>query len=205
MMIAIIPSGKLGLNYLEKDYLYQESINDINNIIVLAGSENLEATEISKKLNLNDNAERLIFVVKLANTYPDSKIYFVGGDGRLKKTDVNEIYVAKLFFKSIGFDLNRIHFIGDTRNTFENIESISKLIPSNQSNVLITSAFHMKRTEIISRKFNFKFKPYAVDFKSVGNFSIINYYQKFNIAENLRLFNIFFREIIGILTIKMFV
>ena len=68
MMIAIIPSGKLGLNYLEKDYLYQESINDINNIIVLAGSENLEATEISKKLNLNDNAERLIFVVKLANT-----------------------------------------------------------------------------------------------------------------------------------------
>ena len=149
MMIAIIPSGRLGLNYLEKDYLYQESINDINNIIVLAGSENLEATEISKKLNLNDNAERLIFVVKLANTYPDSKIYFVGGDGRLKKTDVNEIYVAKLFFKSIGFDLNRIHFIGDTRNTFENIESISKLIPSNQSNVLITSAFHMKRTEII--------------------------------------------------------
>ena len=77
--------GNLGLRYLEKDYVNQQKISDIDNIIVLAGSENLESTKITKKLNLNGGSERLIASVKLANKFKNSKIYFLGGDGYLVK------------------------------------------------------------------------------------------------------------------------
>ena len=90
---------------------------DIDNIIVLAGSEDLQSTKITKKLNLNGGSERLIASVKLANKFKNSKIYFLGGDGYLVKNSLNEINVATKFYEDVNFDLNRIHFIYKTRNT----------------------------------------------------------------------------------------
>ena len=109
VLLAVFPIGKVGLSYLEKDYFFQEKFNKVDNIIVLAGAENLVSTKTSKKLNLNDNSERLILSVKLALEHPNSKIYFVGGDGLLDKSEINEIFVAKLFYESVGFDINRVN------------------------------------------------------------------------------------------------
>ena len=73
-----------------------------------------------------------------------------------------------------------------------------------KSNILITSAFHMKRAMMISDHMNLKFIPYAVDFRSINHSSFRNYYQSFSVAANWSSFNIFFREIIGILAFKLF-
>ena len=203
IFISFLPIGRYGLKFLEKDFIYQLKIKKVDNIFVLAGSEVLEATEISKKINLNDNGERLIASVKLALEFPNAKVIYIGGDGNLKKNTINEVDVAKIFFKDVGFDLNRVEFIGNTRNTIENLKEIKKKNISNQNNVLITSAFHMKRSILISDQLNLKLVPYAVDFKSIGSNSILNYFQTFNVAENLRLFNIFFREMVGIVVFKV--
>ena len=72
-----------------------------------------------------------------------------------------------------------------------------------EKSILITSAFHMKRVMMISRQLKMNFIPYAVDFKSISHSSFINYYQTFSVAENWSFFNIFFREMIGILAFKM--
>ena len=204
LILSVLPVGKFGLKYLERDYINQVEPSKINNIYVLAGSEDLEATKKTNQLNLNDNSERLIFSIKLAINHPNSKIFFVGGDGNLIKNNINETFVAKLFYKNVGFDLDRVDFIGNTRNTIENLEAIKSRGISKDYNILITSAFHMKRAMIISNKNNLKLKPYAVDFKSVNDFSFLNYYQGFNFAENLASFNIFFREIVGIIAFKIF-
>jgi len=82
----------------------------------------------------------------------------------------------------------------------------------NKSNILITSAFHMKRAILIAKKLNLEVTPYAVDFRSnlnslTGNknkFSILNYIQRFNLIKNLSPSNTFFREILGILAFKIF-
>ena len=203
IFISFLPIGRYGLKFLEKDFIYQLKIKKVDNIFVLAGSEVLEATEISKKINLNDNGERLIASVKLALEFQNAKVIYIGGDGNLKKNTINEVDVAKIFFKDVGFDLNRVEFIGNTRNTIENLKEIKKKNISNQNNVLITSAFHMKRSILISDQLNLKLVPYAVDFKSIGSNSILNYFQTFNVAENLRLFNIFFREMVGIVVFKV--
>ena len=103
LLISFFPLGKLGLKYLEKDYILQDKVYKIDNIVVLAGSEKIFSTEITKKLSLNDGSERLIASAKLALEYPNSKIYYLGGDGRLVKSELNEADVAKIFYSNIHF------------------------------------------------------------------------------------------------------
>ena len=204
IILSFFPVGNLGLKYLEKDFILQNKISKVDNIVVLAGSENLISSTITKKLNLNGSSERLISSVKLALDYPNSTIYYMGGDGYLIKNEINEVDVAKTFYTNIGFDLNRIKFIYNTRNTIENLKAFKKNTNQNQSNILITSAFHMKRSMLIADELNLIVEPYAVDFRSVNNFKIINYYQEFSVANNLSSFDIFSKELIGILAFKLF-
>ena len=203
LSISILPIGNLGLKYLENKYINQQEFTNIENIIVLAGAENLQSTKITKKLNLNSGSERMIASVKLANEFKNSKIIFLGGDGNLIKNSIDEIYVAKKFYKDINFDLNRVHFINNTRNTYENLKEFKKIV-NNDKNVLITSAFHMKRSLLIADQLNIKFIPYAVDHRSDKFFSFLNFYQSFSVSSNLSSFDIFFREILGILAINLF-
>ena len=127
----------------------------------------------------------------------------MGGDGNLIKNSIDEAFVARKFFKDINFDTNRIHFVSNTRNTYENLKEFKK-IGNNNKNILITSAFHMKRSLLIAKKLDIEFIPYAVDFRSVNFISIVNFYQRFSVSYNLSSFDIFFREMLGILAIKLF-
>ena len=204
LLISFFPLGNLGLKYLEKDYILQDKVDKIDNIVVLAGSEKVFSTEITKKLSLNDGSERLIASANLALEYPNSKIYYLGGDGRLVKSKLNEADVAKIFYSNIHFDLKKIIFIDNTRNTIENLKAFKNINTLNQSNILITSAFHMKRSMLIAKELDLNIKPYAVDFRSINDFNILNYYQRLSIANNWQSFNIFFREIIGISAFKLF-
>ena len=202
--ISIFPIGKIGLKYLENEYVFQEKLSNVNNIFILAGSEEIDTTKAINKLNLNNSSERLISSVKLALDNPNAEIYFIGGDGHLIKNEINEINVAQLFFEDIGFDIRRVKFIQNTRNTIENLKALKKINIQDQSNVLITSAFHMKRSMIIANTLDIKIKPYAVDFRSIEKFNLINYYQRLSVASNWESINIFFRELLGIFAFKLF-
>ena len=194
----------MGLKYLENDYVFQEKLSNVDNIFILAGSEEISTTKATNKLNLNNGSERLISSIKLALDNPNAAIYFIGGDGHLIKNEINEINVAQLFFEDIGFDTRRVKFIQNTRNTIENLKALKKINIQDQSNVLITSAFHMKRSMIIANTLDIKIKPYAVDFRSIEKFNLINYYQRLSVANNWDSFNIFFRELLGIYAFKLF-
>ena len=213
MLISFFPIGKYGITYLEKDYISQNNIIKIDNILVLAGPENTGLTKITKKLNIRDGSERLIASVKLALENPNATIYFLGGDGALvKKFKFDEIDVAKIFYQDIGFDLQRVKFINSTRNTIENLQAFKNQNINNKFNILVTSAYHMKRSMLIAKKFNIDVVPYAVDFRMTAylselkedKLSILNRIIGFSILSNLTNFNIFFREIIGILAFKLF-
>ena len=213
LLISFIPIGKIGLAYLEKDYILQKKLIKIDNILVLGGPENIGLTKITKKLNIRDGSERLIASVKLALDNPESIIYFLGGGGNgVKKFKFNEADVAKIFFQDVGFDLKRIRFINSTRNTIENLEAFKNEDLNSKLNVLITSAYHMKRSTLIAKKFDIDVVPYAVDFRMAanssklkdGHFSILNFISGFSITSNMANFNIFFREIMGILAFRLF-
>ena len=209
ILFSLFPIGKKLTNTLENKYITSILPENYDYIIVLAGGEEINTTFITNKLNLNSASERLIASVKLANKKKDSKIIYLGGSGLLKNdnSNKNEANVAKLFFKDINFDLKRIIFINNTRNTIENLKEFKKLNLQNEHNpILITSAFHMKRSLLISEKLDLNLIPYAVDFRSfedAGIDNLLNYYQRFSIVGNLQSINLYFREFLGIIAVKI--
>ena len=209
ILFSLFPIGKKLINTIEKEYITSVLPAKYDYIVVLAGGEETYTTFITNKLNLNSASERLIASVRLANKKKDSKIIYLGGSGMLRNnnSNKNEANVAKLFFKDINFDLKRVIFIDNTRNTIENLKEFKKLNLQNEYNpILITSAFHMKRSLLISEKLDLNLIPYAVDFRSfedAGNDSLLNYYQRFSIVGNLQSINLYFREFLGIIAVKI--
>ncbi len=186
-IISFLPIGNFGLSYLEKDFLNKASYQDIDNIVVLSGSD-----------------YRLLASVKLGNKYKNTKIYYIGGSSYLINKDINdEINKAKKIYEELNFDMTRVNFVGQSRNTIENFKEIEKLNLINSKTILITSAYHMKRSTIIAKDFGLKLIPYVVDPKTNRHSSLINIYQDFNISRNFANFNLFFREIIGIIVFKL--
>ena len=139
----------------------------------------------------------------------NSKIIFLGGGGFLKNHNLDEAEVAKIFFKDINFDLKRVVFINNTRNTIENLKELKKLnLQTENSSILITSAFHMKRSLLISKQLDLNLIPYAVDFRALADSdskSLLNYYQGFSIVGNLQSINLFFKELLGIYAVKILI
>ena len=207
IVFSFFPVGKNLINTLEEKYLISNIPDNYEYIVVLAGGENVYTTSITNKVSLNGSVERLIASVKLANKKNNSKIIFLGGSGFLKKHTLDEADVARRFFIDINFDLNRVIFINDTRNTIENLQKLKKLNIEYKDNlILITSAFHMDRALLISKKLNLNLIPYAVDFRSYsgsGKDSFMNYYQTFSLVSNLKSINLYFRELLGIITVKI--
>ena len=188
IIIAFLPLGKIGLNYLEKDFKNINQYDEIKNIVVLSGSDT-----------------RIIASIELAKNYDNSTIYYIGGNPYVvKKNPFYDRMRVKKFYKDMGFDMNRIYFIGKSKNTIENFNEIQMLRLKNSETILITSAYHMKRSIIIANKKGLNFFPYAIDFKTKNSNSLINNYRAFNIVDNLKKFNLFFREIFGITVFKIF-
>ena len=185
--ISFLSIGNLGIKYLEKNYFDPKKYESIKNIVVLSGSE-----------------KRIITSIKLAREHKNSDIYFIGGNGYLVKNDLNiELVSAKKVYNDLNFDLSRINFVGNSRNTIENFDEIKKLNLVDKETILVTSAYHMKRSMIIAKKKNLNFYPYASDFKYVDQKYLLNKYQKFSVSKNLSQFDLFFREILGIIVFKL--
>ena len=204
LIFCFLPVGYYGMYYLEKDFVNQKNFQNIDNIIILSGSEDPALTFLTKKINLNHGSERLVEAIKLANLNKNSKIKFLGGESEYKN-NFNESDVAKIFFENMNFNMKKVEFFPTSKNTIQNLKDLKKIINDKQKNLIITSAFHMKRTLIISKEIGIDFVPYPVDYRSILIYenSIINIYKDFDIGKNISMFNIFFSEMLGILAFKL--
>ena len=187
IIVAFIPTGSLGLKYLEKDFINKKEYKNIKNILVLSGAD-----------------ERIIASISLAYQYPDAKVYYVGGNAYLiKNNDNDDPTIAKKFYNDLNFDMDRVNFIGKSRNTIENFKEIKELNLKYSETVLITSAYHMKRSMMIAEKQGVKVLPYPVNPIKRSKTPLLNSYQVFDLSNNLSKFNTFFREILGIIAFKI--
>tara|TARA_Y100000588_G_scaffold381706_1_gene467840 strand:- start:237 stop:1019 length:783 start_codon:yes stop_codon:yes gene_type:complete len=170
---GILPTGSY-LNYLlEKDF--HDTIilpKKVDGILILSGASNPNLTKEYNKISLNDSAERLTESIILINKYPNAKIIFSGGSGSLNPDAIGHSYAVKLFFENLNINLKNIIFENKSRNTYENILfSKNKAKPqSNEIWIVITSAFHLKRTLNIAKKLEWNLLPYPTDFKQSKKF-----------------------------------
>ena len=190
IIISILPIGNYLIYQIEKEYHSNTEIpENIDGILILGGATNVLMFREYGQISLNESAERLVESVDIIRKHQNAKVIFSGGSGVLNRPDLGHSDVAKFFYKKMGLDINRLIFENSSRNTYENILFSKKIIipKKNEKWLLITSASHMKRAQLVAEKNNWNLIPYAVDFKNLKNFkftfnlnllSNINYFQQ---------------------------
>lgn len=209
IIIGVFPAGDIiNYNFFEKNYIANKAPKNIDNIIVLGGSQNLYGSYLSKKVDLNDNSDRMFYGSVLHKDNPGSKLIFLGGNSYIKQIDYSEHEIAKRYFINFGLNIENIIFEKKSKNTIENFQNLIKiknLELENKKNILVTSAYHLPRSIMIARYYNINLVPFAVDFRSLSikEFDLSVYYQTFNFAKNISVFDRVFREVVGMVAFSL--
>ena len=189
-VISIFPIGhNLIYFFLEKDFYYSKAPNKVDYIFVPSGS-----------------ISRIITAISLVNSssYKGVKIIYSSGIAYLDRNNSkdHETYTVKKLITSSKLSKDTIIFLPEARNTFANFKRLNEfLIEKNEEDskiILITDAFHMKRSIMINKKFNLDiFTLPSRYITKNGSKGLINSYQNMSVINNLRKFDIFIKEFIS--------
>lgn len=185
-----------------KDFLIKplENINIDNStanvVVVLGGGTNARGV-----IELNaESFERLIFGLMLSRKYNIPLIFSGGGlkfnESKSARHDLNEL--CSLFNCNV-----KVYFDNRSLNTYQNAKFTNELF--NRFNFskdifLVTSAYHMKRAEILFKHFGFSVHPRPVGFLYEGKYNFFDYLPKMkNLYESYKALHEYF----GILSLKI--
>ncbi|MFV0280755.1 MAG: YdcF family protein [Rhodoblastus sp.] len=139
-------------------------------IIVLGGAMDEGVSRARGMMAFNEAAERMTEPVALMRRFPDARLVFSGGSGRLKPGRWTESDVAYRFWVAMGVPEARMSFENRSRDTWENAVFTKELVQPKPGErwLLVTSAMHMPRSVGIFRKIGFDVTPYPVDYLTGG-------------------------------------
>jgi len=113
-------------------------------------------------------ADRVTHTIQLYKLGLIEKILVSGGTGRLLKADEPEADKFKKVMVMAGIPAEDILLENETRNTFESAVAVKKILDSLNFGVedclLITSAFHMRRSLACYRKAGLDIETFSTDF-----------------------------------------
>ena len=189
-IISFFPIGNnLIYFFLEKKFYNPETPSKVDYIFVPSGS-----------------IKRTIFALNFLNNLniKDVKIIFSSGIPYLDKNNSkdSETILVKSLISSSKIGTENIIFLPNARNTFENFKRLNEfLIDKNKDQskiLLITDAFHMKRSLMMAKKFNLNISSLPSSYITKKNtVGLINSYQNISIVNNLRDFDVFVKELIS--------
>jgi uncharacterized SAM-binding protein YcdF (DUF218 family) len=146
---------------LEKDYYKIKKPIKCNSVVVLGGGSNKEDT-----IKFSADAfKRLVYGLELASMHNLPLIFTGGGTKKYTEADGAKSDIENLK-KAFHFNI-KAYFENKAKDTVENAKYTKELIKKyNLSNniCLVTSAYHMKRSEIIFKNFGFNVTPLATGF-----------------------------------------
>ncbi|MDG2356409.1 MAG: YdcF family protein [Paracoccaceae bacterium] len=189
--------AQFGKTYLEKDYpvIELKNIPKVDSIVVLSGMiRNIEKTNGEIDYEFSEAVDRFEAGISLMELGKSTSIIFTRGwlawsVGMPEGEYLRSLAVAR------GINTNNISLTPEVKNTDEEAEAIFRLLGSNNTIALVTSAFHMPRAIKVFEQRNFNIVPIAVDRRAgVSKLTFLDFLPSGNaIAEN----SLFFREIIG--------
>lgn len=186
VILAFSPLGNMFLLPLEERFSQPSIDTPLKapyGIIVLGGSIDTLVSKARGTLALNESAERLFEAVKLARRYPEARLLFSGGSGRILYETMSEADAVEGFFADMGISSERLIFERAAKNTWQNALFTKKLLESNANKrwLLVTSAFHMPRSVGCFRKVGINIIPWPTDYRTRGKNDI---YRILGIAAN---------------------
>lgn len=136
--------------------------------IVLTGVTNLSKTA-SDRTFFDRGADRATHAIQLYKEGKIKKILITGGQGFMPANEQHEARKLADFMQIAGVDATDLIVEDQARNTRENAVFTKDMLDAlsfdlNQEFLLITSAFHMKRSEACFRKVGLNVQTYPVDY-----------------------------------------
>lgn len=119
-----------------------------------------------ERINFLRSTDRILQALDLYEDGTIKKIFISGGSGDLLNPEFKESEILRDYLIKIGIPEEDIIVESESRNTFENACASAKLLrPQNntESYLLITSAFHMRRSAACFKKAGFDFDVYVTD------------------------------------------
>jgi uncharacterized SAM-binding protein YcdF (DUF218 family) len=205
LLILIISSNPYVSNYLTKqlEYPYKpipvSLIKENDAVVVLSGMIHQVGGENYSTYEFSD-PDRLFAGIELINQKKSDKLIFTAGQLPWTENWKPEGYILKDKAISLGVR-SQILVTNNVENTYEESIAVTKLVPSNSSIVLVTSAFHMHRSKYIFEKQGFNVTPFPVDFRAQNrNFTVLELLPSVNALKKT---SRFIRENIGRLYYKI--
>lgn len=154
------------LRPLEQPYRQRVLPSRVDAIVVLGGALDIE-NSTPDGAEYGPAADRLIYGVRLARRFPQAQLVFSGATASLFDKTHTEAPLLRTEAIALGIPPQRILIDNRSRNTRENAAESKLLLASVKGNsvLLITSAFHMKRSVGCFKKVGVAVIPYAVDFR----------------------------------------
>jgi uncharacterized SAM-binding protein YcdF (DUF218 family) len=169
VLAGFLPIGTLLVNVLENRFpRWEPGGRPPDGIVVLGGAINPVVARSRGNIALNDAAERITTIAKLAREYPDARIIFTSGDASLLGRDPAEADYLYPALDAIGVPRERVTLERKARNTAENA-ALSKQIAQPKDGerwLLVTSAAHMSRAVGCFRRAGFPVEAYPVDWRT---------------------------------------
>jgi len=168
LTVSVLPVGKAMLLALEDRFPIVRALPaKVDGVIVLGGVVNEVVTRSRGQISIGGGIGRLMEMASLAKQYPQAKLVFTGGSGKLLTQDIKEADVVGPLLESLGIRPGRVIFENRSRNTFENAVFGRRLVAPkpDETWVLITSAFHMPRAVGSFRKAGWRVTAYPVAYR----------------------------------------
>lgn len=174
--VTLVPVGSWLLVPLENRFPPVVQPPDrVDGIITLGGAVDQLLAAARGQPALKAEAERLTAFVALARRYPEAKLVYSGGSGRLRHQALKETVAARQLFEELGLDTRRVLFEDQSRNTFENAvysQRLARPVPG-ETWLLVTSAAHMPRAVGCFRHVGWDVTAYPVDFRTDGRYGLV--------------------------------
>jgi len=137
-------------------------------IISLGGALDTVVSPVRGEVALNEAAERMTAIAELARRFPNARIVFSGGSGRIIYDGISEASLAARLFASFGIAKERIALEDKSRDTDENGRFTKELVQPKPGErwLLVTSAQHMPRAVGCFRQAGFEVEAYPVAWRT---------------------------------------
>ncbi|MDC0227627.1 YdcF family protein [Alphaproteobacteria bacterium] len=205
LLILLISTNPFVGNYLAQklEHPYKpipiSSIKENDAVIVLSRGIHQVGDKDYKIYEFSD-PNRFFAGLDLIKQKKSDKLIFTAGHVPWAENFKPEGYILKERAISLGAP-GEILVTDKVKNTYEESIALTKIIPNNSSIILVTSAFHMRRSKYLFENQGFDVTPFPVDFISSNlSFSILNFIPSIGALNQSSLF---IRENIGRLYYKI--
>lgn len=158
-----------------------------------------------ERINFLRSTDRILQTLDLYKKGIISKIFITGGSGELLNQKNKEAEILKDYLLLLGIPSEDILIEVNSRNTYENARETVNILNSKKNDntyLLITSAYHMRRSAACFKKQGLEFDVYPTD-RYAGSRKFTPDHLFVPKVDTLQRWNVLLREIVGFITYKI--